>query len=200
MALPSPIEVSQRRSFIGRLSPRRMGLYVLLLSLSMFFAASLVGYFITRAQAAVFRVPEMTGAPRGLWLSSALLVAQSFTLQAALSAVRANRLGSLRSRLALGFVLGVVFVLVQGENWYSLIRTERLLGVHTLYTFTFYLLTGLHAAHVIGGLIPLGWVWKRARQAEYSSSHHEGISLCVQYWHFLSIVWAILFVALMFFP
>jgi cytochrome c oxidase subunit 3 len=68
--------------------------------------------------------------------------------------------------------------------------------VRSLYPYTFYMLTGLHAAHVVGGLVPLTLVMSRARRREYSSSSHEGVQLCVHYWHYLGVVWLVLFSAL----
>ncbi|HET9929853.1 MAG TPA: cytochrome c oxidase subunit 3, partial [Polyangiaceae bacterium] len=62
--------------------------------------------------------------------------------------------------------------------------------------YTFYVLTGLHAAHVVGGFVPAGIVFARARRREYSSSRHEGVLLCTQYWHYLGVVWLALFLVL----
>jgi cytochrome c oxidase subunit 3 len=58
------------------------------------------------------------------------------------------------------------------------------------------MLTGLHAAHVLGGFIPLGIVLGRADRRRYSSSEHEGPRLCRQYWDYLFVVWVILLTAL----
>jgi cytochrome c oxidase subunit 3 len=192
--LPSPSGVG--RSRIASFSTRRLGLYVLFGSLTMLFGASLVGLFVTRSENAVWRTPEMARLPSGLWLSTALLVGVSFCGESALRAVRANHPAALVRRLFSVLAFAVLFLLAQLENW-SVMRTGELAAsVRTLYPYTFYWLTGLHAAHVIGGFVPLGLVIHRARAREYSSSHHEGVALCVQYWHFLGIIWLILFAAL----
>jgi cytochrome c oxidase subunit 3 len=62
----------------------------------------------------------------------------------------------------------------------------------TLFAFTFYLLTGLHAAHVLGGFVPLGIVLHRAGEREYSSSRYDGVRFCVWYWHYLGVIWLVL--------
>jgi len=67
---------------------------------------------------------------------------------------------------------------------------------HPLYPFTFYMLTGLHAAHVVGGFIPLGITIGNARRRRYTSSHYEGVWLCRQYWDFLGVVWVVLLATL----
>ena len=66
----------------------------------------------------------------------------------------------------------------------------------SLYAFTFYLLTGLHWLHVVGGFAPLGVVLYRVNQREYSSSRMEGIKFCVQYWHYLGAIWLVLLTTL----
>ena len=50
----------------------------------------------------------------------------------------------------------------------------------------------MHALHVLGGFVPLGIVIHHASRRQYSSSQHEGLSLCAQYWHYLGVVWLIL--------
>ena len=68
----------------------------------------------------------------------------------------------------------------------------------TLYGFTFYMLTGLHALHVIGGFVPLVIVLNKAKGREYSSSNHEGVKLCAQYWDYLGVIWLCLLSVLYF--
>jgi len=60
------------------------------------------------------------------------------------------------------------------------------------------MLTGLHAVHVIGGFVPLLVVQAKARRREYSSSNHEGVKLCAQYWDYLGVIWLILIAVLYF--
>jgi cytochrome c oxidase subunit III len=178
------------------LSARQLGLNVFLVSLSVLFAASLVGYFVTRAQSPHWRIADRPGLPGGLWLSTLILVGVSFALEGALRAVRRNQLKALSMRLWFGLGFVVSFLVAQVENWTVMRAAELALPAQSLFTYTFYLLTGLHAAHVLGGLIPLGIVMVRAERREYSSSHHEGVGLCVKYWHFLGVVWLVLFGAL----
>ncbi len=60
------------------------------------------------------------------------------------------------------------------------------------------MLTGLHALHVIGGFVPLLVVLGKAKRREYSSSNHEGVKLCAQYWDYLGVIWTILLSVLFF--
>jgi cytochrome c oxidase subunit 3 len=56
----------------------------------------------------------------------------------------------------------------------------------------FYWLTGLHGAHVVGGVVFLTVCLTRAARGRYSASSHLGVELCELYWHFLGIVWVVL--------
>lgn len=178
-----------------KLSVRRLGLYVLFASLAVLFIASLVGFFVTRADSPAWSSPVTPPPPSGLWLSTALVFAISAALESARRAVKKNRLAALPTRLALGLFAALAFLVSQAVNWYA-ISDVAFGGKPPLALVGFILLTGLHAAHVIGGLIPLSIVLGRAREREYSSSRYEGVSLCTDYWHFLAVVWVVLFVVL----
>jgi cytochrome c oxidase subunit 3 len=180
----------------GGLSTRQLGVYVFFASLSVLFAAMLVAYFVTRAQSPLWRTANMPRLPFGLWLSTLLVFAISSAFQSALSAVRKNHPTALVQRLWFGTGLVGLFLFAQLQNWLAMYRGMFAAPARSLYPYTFYMLTGLHAAHVVGGLIPVALVIARARRREYSSSSHEGVALCVQYWHFLGLVWLVLFTAL----
>lgn len=192
---PSTASPSARPKRAG-LSPRQLGVYVLFASLSVLFAALLVAYFITRSQSPLWRTADMPKLPFGLWLSTLLVLSISSTFQSALFAVRKNHPTALVQRLWLGTGLIALFLFVQLQNWLAMYRGMFSAPVRSLYPYTFYMLTGLHAVHVVGGFVPLAFVITRARRREYSSSSHEGVALCVQYWHFLGVVWLVLFCAL----
>jgi cytochrome c oxidase subunit 3 len=178
------------------LSPRQLGTYVLFASMSVLFMASLVAYFVTRSQSPLWRTAEMPRLPNGLWLSTLLIFGISAAFQSALFAVRKNHPVALLQRLWIGTALTALFLFAQVQNWLAMYHGMSAASVRTLYPYTFYMITGLHAAHVVGGFIPVAFVINRARRHEYSSSSHEGVSLCVHYWHYLGLVWLALFSAL----
>ena len=170
-----------------------------LVSLAILFGSSLIGYVAIRLLV-VDDPLDIPGLPRGLWLSTLVLVASSGTLQMALVAARDGRLGRLRGGMTATTLLGFVFLLSQIVCWiqWSGPMKETLAQSPQAYLLTsFYVLTGLHAVHVIGGLVPLMVVTSRAWAGRYSADYHPGVVYCAMYWHFLDAVWLVLFATLM---
>lgn len=173
-------------------------MFVLFGSLTMLFGASVVGYLITRSQNDVWKTASMPGLPLGLVASTILLGGLSIAMHVALRAVRQNRFDALQRALTLALLLGLAFVVGQAENWRSMYAAAIATDARTLYAFTFYMLTGLHAVHVLGGFAPLIVVLGKVKRREYSSSNHEGVKLCAQYWDYLGVIWLILIAVLYF--
>jgi heme/copper-type cytochrome/quinol oxidase subunit 3 len=166
---------------------------LLLASLGMLFAASLAGYLVVRLESEAWPPPGMPPLPGILWASTGLLLLSSLTMHLALGAARAGRQVSLRNLLLLTALLAVAFLGLQGLGWYRLAAAQAPPGAN-LWAFTFYMLTGLHALHVIGGLLALGTVTGLALAGYYREPGREqGVAALARYWHFLDVVWLILF-------
>ena len=177
---------------LAGISSKQLAMFVLFGTLSMLFGASVVGYLITRAQNDVWKTASMPNLPIGLVASTLLLAALSITMHRALKAVRQNRFESTQRLLSVALLIGIAFVVGQAQNWRSMYGATTATDARTLYGFTFYMLTGLHLLHVLGGFVPLSIVLTRAKRREYSSSNYEGVKLCTQYWDYLGVVWCVL--------
>lgn len=173
-----------------------LGLWVFLGTLSMLFVASLFGYFYIRFSAADWPPPGMPSLPKGLWISTIVLVSCSATAHLAVGAIRRDDTKRLVQMLTATFTLGLLFLALQVWNYLTLAQND-LTAKTNLYGFTFYMMTGLHAAHVIGGLIPLAITTQRARAGRYTSFFHGGVRNVVLYWHFLDVVWIVVFACLL---
>jgi cytochrome c oxidase subunit 3 len=160
-------------------------------TIGVLFSATLVAYVITRSNNQMWH-PPTGGLPPGLFLSTALLVLVSLGMQHASNSISKNRHESLKRGLWFGLVSALGFLVVQSMNWATVLRTQAPLDHPTLFAFSFYLLTGLHAAHVLGGFVPLGIVLHHASEREYSSSRYDGVRFCVWYWHYLGVIWLVL--------
>lgn len=201
MAVPfelnkSPFDTPRARFLAGR-----MGMSLFLISLGMLFAASLLGFIAVRLLTNDVWPSELPALPRLLWLSTALIVISSGTMQWALEAIRRDGRAILKGTLLATFALGVGFLVVQIICWMNwLAQIEAHWADSETYRFaltSFYVLTGVHAAHVIGGLIPMAFVLWRAFRGRYHAQHHPGVHYVAMYWHFLDVVWFVLFVTLL---
>lgn len=161
--------------------------------------ASLFGLFTSayhmRAEYADWRQLDV---PALLWLNTGVLVLASVAFQWAWMASRKGNLAGVRDGLTLGGVLTLAFLLLQFWAWQQMIAAGYFAYTNAANAF-FYLLTGAHALHLLGGL----WVWTRTT-AQVWGGLDEGnaeevgrvrlrVELCTIYWHFLLLVWLVLF-------
>ncbi len=165
-----------------------LGLRLFLLSLGIFFAAVLIGYAVLRLSPALESTIEIPPLPRGLWLSTLFLLASSGTIHLALTGVRREKPRWLRGGMVATAILGIAFLATQTVCWIhwaghlrsSLVETQRAFLVTSFYVFT-----GLHAIHVIGGLVPLTVVTRRAFGDRYTSADLAVFRYCTIYLIFL---------------
>ena len=183
-----------------------LGLMLLLISLGILFISSLVGFWFVRASVAAdvtWPPPGMPPLPRGMWVATALLLVVSGSLHLALVAARRGERGRLVALLGLSLLLGTAFMVLQGLNWHAFIQPlgeARIAGDQAGQRWfgQFFVLTVLHGLHVVGGLIPLGVTWHRSRDGRYGPGRSTGVLLCAMYWHFLDVVWLVVFGTLLF--
>ncbi len=166
-------------------SARRLGMRLFLASLGMLFGGALVGYLVIR-----LRAPEWPAAalPAGLWISTALVLLLSGVLVMAERAIRAGGARGLTRLLALALGLAIAFLAAQLGNWMQM-AADNTLPQQSLAAFGFWILTVLHAVHVLLGLVPLVFVLVRAAGGRYTAADHEGVNLLAMYWHFLAVTW-----------
>jgi cytochrome c oxidase subunit 3 len=174
-----------------------MAMWLFLAALAMLFLASLAGYLAVRLRAETWPPAGSPRLPAGLWISTLLLLVSSVTMHGALRGIRQGDAAALTRGLLLTLALGVAFLVSQVLNWSHLLTAHRLPMRANLYAFTFYLLTTLHGAHVLGGLVALLVAAQRARAGRYSSGSHAGVEYLSMYWHFLDAVWIVMFAVLM---
>jgi cytochrome c oxidase subunit 3 len=170
---------------------RRMGMWLLLASLGMLFGACLVGFLVLRMRADQWPPPGTPPLPGGLWISTGLLAVLSLALVLAGRAAREDRPAALNQMLGVSVLLAVAFLAAQVSNWMRM-AAASVLPNQSLFVWFFYLLTILHAAHVLFGLIPLLVVTSRARAGRYRSENFESIHLVGMYWHFLLVTWLVI--------
>ncbi len=173
----------------GRSSQRppllTVGTVVWLSSELMFFSGLFAAYFTLRASNAVWPPPDVNLDTLSATLSTVLLVASSGTMQLGVRAVeRADRVVFLRW-LGVTFTLGAVFVAAQVRDWTKL---HFSIGAHA-YGSAFYLMTGFHGLHVIGGLVAMVVMAGRAASTRFGEEDAPAVEMLSYYWHFVDVVW-----------
>jgi cytochrome c oxidase subunit 3 len=134
--------------------------------------------------------------PGILWLNTGILLLTSISLQLAVNASRRGAAGPMRNFLFAGAILTLVFLAGQLVAWGQLVEAGLYARANPANAF-FYLLTGVHGLHLIGGLWFLGGAAKRAVKSADDEALPLRISLCATYWHYLLLVWALLFYLLL---
>ncbi|MDI7861727.1 cytochrome c oxidase subunit 3 [Rhizobiaceae bacterium n13] len=126
-----------------------------------------------------------------LWVNTAVLAANSVAIQWAAVSARRGQHESVRIGLVGSFVLGGAFLAGQLLVWRQLVDTGYLLTTNPANSF-FYLITGLHGLHIVGGLVGLVRTTAHAYDGSDARSLRLGVDLCAMYWHFMFFVWLVL--------
>ena len=127
------------------------------------------------------------------------LIVSSVTMVTALSRIKRGNQRGLVFWLGMTVLGGATFLGLQVYEWTHLIHSG-LLPKNSNYAATFYMLTGFHGLHVAIGVIYLSCIWLRAKQGRYSTESHSPIELVGLYWHFVDLVWIVLFTIIYLIP
>ncbi len=172
------------------LPSNKLGMWVFLASEVMFFSALIAAYVAFRARGLidpgdVLNVPLTA-------LNTFILIVSSFTVVMALDAVQEGRQNRFALMLLATLALGTTFISIQGYEWNELFQHGITPGGDLLGT-TFFVLTGFHGLHVIVGLIWLIFALLKAFRGDFTRERNMGIETFGLYWHFVDIVWIVLF-------
>ncbi|MEB3336998.1 MAG: heme-copper oxidase subunit III [Leptolyngbyaceae bacterium] len=167
------------------------GVIVFLLAESMIFLGLFTAYLTFRAVAPSWPpegTPELELLLPGI--NTIILISSSFVIHKADTAIKKNDVAGLRTWFIITALMGVTFLAGQV---YEYMHLE--FGLTTnLFASTFYVLTGFHGLHVTFGLVlMLGVLWRSRQAGHYSSEHHFGVEAAELYWHFVDVVWIVLF-------
>ncbi len=188
---PLPIRLT------GTRSPGWWGMVFLCATEAMLFASFLGAYFFLRGSV------ESFGAEGGRYvpltrplIMTALLLASSGTAWWGEKGLKRGDGGRLRIGLALTFLLGVIFLLVQANEYANRDASWTI----SAYDSLFITITGFHGAHVAGGLLMNLYVQVRAWLGHFDAERHDAVSNAVFYWHFVDVVWLFILAVLYFSP
>ena len=134
-------------------------------------------------------------APFGLPLiNTAILLTSSVTVTIAHHALQQGNRLLLKIFLGLTFLLGFIFIYLQGAEYVHAYHEMNLKLTSGIYGSTFFMLTGFHGLHVTLGAIILTVMWLRVMRGHFTPRHHFGFEAAAWYWHFVDVVWIALYV------
>jgi cytochrome c oxidase subunit 3/cytochrome o ubiquinol oxidase subunit 3 len=125
--------------------------------------------------------------------SSICLLSSSLTIHAAVSALRNGRVRAFGMWWFVTMVLGLIFLAETGREWHHLIFEKGLTISTNLFGTTYYSLVGLHAFHVIVGLIGIAIAMILTLLGKVKEEHSERADVFSLYWHFVDVVWIVVF-------
>lgn len=191
-----PEDAGSGRSFF-RMSMGRLGVFIVMLSVGMIFFAFLATWVLMRLGSNGSSPPPPALSMPLLTLSTLLIVLSGI---AASLAVRAERRGDGRWvwGVVLAFVTGLGFCASQAASWRGALQAGASFGGDA-YAQSFFGITALHLAHVIGGLVYLAVVMLRGLSRRSGPGMRDALINCTLYWHFVGALWIVLLGVLLIF-
>jgi cytochrome c oxidase subunit 3 len=165
-----------------------VGLLILLVSTGIVFLALVVA-FVARRLMGDDWIP--TPKPPILWVNTGVLIASSVALDLARRALKARRRVNFNRWWTTATALGGVFLIGQSIAWSQLRAAGIYVATNPSSSF-FYVLTAVHAAHLIGGMVALTWVDVQALRLRLGPAKRTAIDVCAIFWHFLDALWIML--------
>ncbi|GAT34508.1 cytochrome c oxidase subunit 3 [Terrimicrobium sacchariphilum] len=170
-------------------SQRKVGMICLIITESALFTIFVVAYVWYMGKSLNGPFPkEVLHVP---WLASIALFGSSFTVTIAEKFLHKGNRALFHVWWLLTIALGAYFVYFTGAEWYHLIYKENLTISTNVFGSTFYALVGLHASHVIIGLILLSIVVISSFRGKLDPGHSEHVEMIAWYWHFVDAIWVV---------
>lgn len=177
-----------------RLNPQKFALWLAMASIIMMFTAFTSAYIVRQAAGnwLDFSVPNI------FYVSTAVILLCSLSLHFSFKAFKQAKKQQYRSLMVLGFLLGLAFVILQYFGWQALFNNGIDLKGNPSGSF-FYVITGVHAMHVLGGIVVLLVALFHAFSLKFrvSLKRVNRYELVVHYWHFVDFLWLYLFIFLL---
>ena len=174
----------------SRVDPRTLGMFLFIASEVMLFGSFFTAYFFIRVVNHQAWPPKPFGLPVFVaFVNTCILVTSSFTMHWALQSIKRGNRAGLQAGLTLTFLMGLAFLLTQVLEYARIGFTPH----DTAFGTVFFCLTGLHGAHVFVGLTILASITTRAFRGHFSPEAHHGVEIGGIYWHFVDVMWIIVF-------
>ena len=177
-----------------------LGLLLLLISLGMLFGGLVLAVLVIRLGDTKWP-DDLPHLPWQIWVSTGSLLAMSLSFAGAVKAAKRQSDVGIRSCLVWAGILAVIFTVMQVWAWVDwsdqVSQLESMTDQHRIAITAFWIFTGLHVAHVLGGLGPLAMLGWYAIFRTWTGARHGLLRHTAIYWHFLDAVWIILLLTLL---
>lgn len=174
------------------INPTKFVLWLIIVASVMLFAAYTSAYIVRRGEGnwVIFELPTIFG------ITSAIIALSSVTMQWALLSAKKDQLSNLKIATYLTLFLGLSFIVGQWLGWQQLVSQ----GIHFVgnpsESFV-YVISGLHLAHMLGGIVFLVVLIYKISRSSINSSNYLIVNLCATFWHFLGAMWIYLYLFLL---
>ena len=172
--------------------PKKFALWLFIVTVVMIFAALTSAYIVRQSEGNWLEF----SLPQSLYITSGIIFLSSVSMQWAYAAARKDNLNSLRVGMLITAVLGIAFLVGQLLSWEDLVAMDVYFVGNPAGSFI-YVLTGLHAVHLVSGVIFLILVTINVFRYKVHSKNMDQIEMCATYWHFLDGLWLYLFLFLL---
>jgi cytochrome c oxidase subunit III len=176
--------------YSSRVSPSVLGMFLFIASEIMLFGSFFTAYFFVRVvNGTPWPTPPFHLPVYMATINTLILVTSSGTIHWATSAIKRGNVWGMRAGLVLTFLMGTSFLATQIFEYLRI-------GFNTsdgAFATIFFCLTGLHGCHVFVGLTILAFMTVRAFRGHFSPEHHHGVEIGGIYWHFVDVMWIIVF-------
>lgn len=173
----------------------KFGVWVFLVSEIMFFTGLIGSYIVLRLGSPSWPRPGGILNTPLLGVNTVVLLSSSLTMVLALNAIQQGRQAVLKRNLLFTALLGVTFLAIKAFDYFHMWHQGFTMS-SSLFGSCYYLLTGFHALHVLSGVILLLYLFTAASRGLFSAANYGRIEYSGLYWHFIDIVWVILFAIL----
>ena len=171
-------------------STRKAGMICLIITESALFSIFVVAYIFYKGKSLnpPYAQDVLTHFP---WGGSIALFGSSLIIWFAELALHRGNKFMFQLWWGITFLMGAYFLYFTATEWYEFIYEEHLTLQSNVFGTTFYSLVGLHASHVVIGLILLGLVWILNLFNKIPADHHEHVEMISWYWHFVDAIWLV---------
>jgi len=178
----------------SKINPQKVALWVAIASMMMVFGAFTSAYIVRRAAGnwLEFKLPDV------FFVSTAVILLSSITLHLSYTGFKSGNEKRYKVMMIVTALLGLAFVVLQYKGWEALNEIGATFTVNPSSSFI-YVISGLHAAHVLGGIAALGVALVHAFVLPYKPTlrRRQRFELVVQYWHFVDLLWVYLIIFFM---